>query len=224
MERFQNRLASITGPKAAPKPAQAKDTMPKMELSGSRASITPSTATITTVQRATAMLVLSDIFTPNTSITDIAITPAAAADSVLVDQLLAAFASLQFERGGFVFDKFAVHVDLFKALAAAKDSTGRKLLPYMNPSNASGSSRGRVSSLDIQGVEGIPSWALGATSTNVQNSWLFDSESVHGWASAPQRLDFQYRVAYVDLAIWGYHAVAISDTTGVRQVTYDGTA
>ena len=36
--RFQNRAKSITGPKAAPKPAQAKDTMVNTELSGFQAS------------------------------------------------------------------------------------------------------------------------------------------------------------------------------------------
>ena len=101
---------------------------------------------------------------------------------------------------------------------------GRKLLPYLNPSNASGSSSARLGTLDIQGVQGIPSWALGAASANSSNSWLFDSESVHGWATPPLRLDFNYRVAFVDIGIWGYRAVAVSDTNGVRQVTYDPTS
>jgi hypothetical protein len=43
---------------------------------------------------------------------------------------------------------------------------------------------------------------------------------VSGWASAPQRLDFQYRVPYVDLAIWGYKAAAITRIEGVREVIY----
>jgi HK97 family phage prohead protease len=167
--------------------------------------------------------VVSTLNAAAASITDIALSPAGAVDAVLVDQLLAAFAGLQFERGGFAYDTLALHIDLYKALAAAKDSTGRKLLPIYGATNASGTARARFASLDIAGVEGIPSWALGATSTAVQNSWLFDSQSVHGWATAPQRLQFETRVAYVDLAIWGYRAVAISDTTGVRQITYDGT-
>jgi hypothetical protein len=66
-----------------------------------------------------------------------------------------------------------------------------------------------------------PSWALAASGAVAASSYIFDSESVHGWASAPQRLEFQYRVAYVDLAIWGYKATAISDITGVREITYD---
>lgn len=167
--------------------------------------------------------VVSTLTAAAASITDIALSPAGAADAVLVNQLNAAFASLQFERGGFAFDTLALHVDLYKALAAAADSTGRKLLPIYGATNANGTARARFASLDIAGVEGIPSWALGATSTAVQNSWLFDSQSVHGWATAPQRLQFENRVAYIDLAIWGYRAVAVSDTSGVRQITYDGT-
>ena len=37
LDRLQNRASSTTGPKAAPKPAHAKDTMPKTELSGFQA-------------------------------------------------------------------------------------------------------------------------------------------------------------------------------------------
>lgn len=157
------------------------------------------------------------------SITDITLTTAAV-DSALVSQLLGAFADLQFVAGGFSMDTLALHIDLYKALAAAKDTTGRALLPYLNPTNAAGLSRGRFASLDIQGVEGIPAWALGATSGSSSNSWLFDSGSVHGWASAPQRLDFNIEVANVYLGVWGYKAVAISDFAGVRQVTYDPTS
>jgi hypothetical protein len=61
---------------------------------------------------------------------------------------------------------------------------------------------------------------------------------VHGWATAPQRLEFpgtaavtaedpvgSYApVAMVDLAIWGYKAFANSDIGGVRQVIYDTVA
>ena len=40
-ERFQNRASSITGPNAAPKPAHAKDTIPKTEEFESHAITTP---------------------------------------------------------------------------------------------------------------------------------------------------------------------------------------
>jgi hypothetical protein len=115
-------------------------------------------------------------------------------------------------------------VDLYKALAAAVDSTGRKLLPQYGPTNANGQSRPRFKSLDVAGYEFAPAWSLGATSSSSSNSWLIDPSSVHVWNSPPQRLEFQYRVAYVDLAIWGYKAAAVTDVAGVRQITYDPVA
>ena len=53
--RFQNRARIITGPKAAPKPAQAKDTMRKTELLGFQARRMPTMAMPTTVSRAAVM-------------------------------------------------------------------------------------------------------------------------------------------------------------------------
>ena len=55
MLRFQNRAKSITGPKDAPKPAQAKDTMVNTELSGFQASRMATRAMPTTVRRAAVM-------------------------------------------------------------------------------------------------------------------------------------------------------------------------
>lgn len=157
------------------------------------------------------------------SIADIALTTAAADDD-LVNELEAAIADLNFIAGGNTFNYAATHANLYKKLAAAVDSTGRKLLPMYGPSNANGQSRARFTSLDVAGVEFDPVPSLGAASANTSNSYLVDTSCVHLWNSAPQRLEFQYRVAYVDLAIWGYVATAISDFAGVRQVTYDPTA
>lgn len=166
--------------------------------------------------------IVTELTAQAASITDIALTTAGV-NAALVGELQAAFADLQYVRGGFSFDTFAVQVDLYKRLVAAVDTTGRPLLPIHNPTNVNGSARRFLSSVEIAGVEATPVWALAASSANVANSWLIDSSSVHAWASTPQRLDFQYRVALVDLAIWGYRAVAVSDLAGVRQVTYDPT-
>jgi HK97 family phage prohead protease len=154
------------------------------------------------------------------NITDVLLTTGAAG-TALVNEVLAKFVGFQFERGGFRYDNMALQVDLFTKLATATDTAGRQVLPYLNPHNAAGQSGPRLQSLDIQGVAGYPAWALAASSANASNSWLFDSTAVHGWASTPQRLEFQYRVAFVDLAIWGYRAVAVSDVAGVRQFIYD---
>lgn len=147
-----------------------------------------------------------------------------AVDGALEDELVAAFAALQFIRGGFSMTDMFTQVDLYKALVDAKDGDGRRLFPAIGPSNASGTARSRYAALDINGVVALPAWALAASGTVAASSYLFDRESVHGWASAPERLEFQYRVAYVDLAIWGYRAAAITDLSGVREIVYDPAA
>lgn len=146
-----------------------------------------------------------------------------ASDDDLVNELEAAIADLNFVAGGNTFDYAASHANLYKKLAAAVDSTGRKLLPMYGPTNANGQARSRFASLDVAGVEFDPVPSLGAASTATGSSYLLDTTAVHLWNSAPQRLEFQYRVAYVDLAIWGYVATAITDLAGVREVTYDPT-
>ncbi|MFG1899608.1 HK97 family phage prohead protease [Micromonospora carbonacea] len=155
--------------------------------------------------------------------TQITIT-AGAVDDALDQALTAAFAALQFVRGGFSMTDMFTQVDLYKALVAAVDADGRRLYPALGPSNASGTARSRYAALDINGVTALPAWALAASGTVAASSYLFDRESVHGWATAPQRLQFEYRVAYVDLAIWGYRAAAITDLSGVREIVYDPTA
>ncbi|MFI1195509.1 phage portal protein [Micromonospora sp. NPDC020750] len=139
-------------------------------------------------------------------------------------EITAAFAALQFVRGGFSMDTMFSQIDLYKALVAAKDNDGRRLYPALGPSNASGLAASRYAQLDVNGVVALPAWALAATGSVVASSYLFDREVVHGWATAPRRLEFEYRVAYIDLAIWGYKATAVTDISGVREITYDPVA
>lgn len=145
----------------------------------------------------------------------------AAADDVLVGELEAALAALQFVRGGLRMRDFFLQVDLYKALVAATDADGRKLLPRIGPVNANGTVSDFFADLDIGGLRGRPAWALAASGSVPASSYLFDRNDVHGWATAPQRLQFEHRVEYVDVAIWGYKATANTDLTGVREVIYD---
>lgn len=143
------------------------------------------------------------------------------ADDDLDQALTSAFAALQFIRGGFSMDKFFTQIDLYKAMVAAVDGNGRRLYPALGAQNATGSVSSRFATLDVNGVTAIPAWALAATGVVAASSYLFDSESVHGWASNPQRLDFNIEVANVYIGLWGYKATAISDDAGVREVIYD---
>ena len=163
-----------------------------------------------------AAVAMLDALTP----TGITITTAATNDD-LVRELESALASLQFIRGGFRMRDFFIQVDLYKALVDASDADGRKLLPRIGPVNANGQVSDFFADLDIGGLRGRPAWALAASGTVAASSYLFDRNDVHGWATAPQRLQFEYRVEYVDVAIWGYKALANTDLTGVREVIYD---
>jgi len=146
----------------------------------------------------------------------------AAADSALEASLTSQLAPLQYVRGGFRMRDAFAQVDLYKALIAAKDSSGRKLFPVLGAQNATGTTQDFFSALLVAGLVFRPAWALAATSANSSNSYLFDRGDVSGWATAPQRLTFEnISVAKIHMGIWGYRAMAITDITGVRRLAYD---
>lgn len=147
-----------------------------------------------------------------------------AEDDILVDEVTGAIVDLHFIRGGFRFQDFFLEKGLYKKLAQAKDADGRKLLPILGPQNADGSAGPLMASLNVAGLAGRPAWALPYTTNVESDSYIFNREDVHGWASAPTRLDFEYRVAFVDVAIWGYKAFACTRTDGVRKFAYDDNA
>ncbi len=140
----------------------------------------------------------------------------------LVTELEAALAALQFVRGGFSMTDLYTQVDLYLALVSAKDTALRPYYASLGAQNARGSTESRFGALDVNGVAAYPAWALAATGIVPASSYLFDRASVHGWASAPNRLDINMtEVANVYLGVWGYVATAISDINGVREVIYD---
>lgn len=170
--------------------------------------------------------------------TDITLTvPTGAADNTedqaMVRDLEAALTGLQFVRGGNRFSAFVVHQDLYKVLARVTDTAGRKLFPMIGAQNANGTTAPLYKMIDIGGTMAVPSWALGATSTDPRNSWLFDPQKVRGWASAPERLEWNFgatvqgtnipQLAHVTLGIYGDVALANLDINGVRQVIADTT-
>jgi HK97 family phage portal protein/HK97 family phage prohead protease len=145
-------------------------------------------------------------------------------DDVLAGKIEGALASLHFVRGGDRFDRLVLQEDLYKALIGARDADGRVLYPIIGATNANGQAAANLGQIVVGGKVGIPAWALGASGTAAESSYLFASEDVHGWATAPQRFDFEYRVEFVDLAVWGYKAVANTRLAGVREISYDPVA
>lgn len=148
--------------------------------------------------------------------------PSGAEDAELVDALEAEYAGLQFIPGGFRFDYQADHVTLYKRLAAASDTTGRKLLPRIGATNANGTVSAKFAALDVAGVTNLPGPTLpGTEADGNRDSYLLATEDVHAWASPPRELRFEYQVTHISLGIWGYHAEATSRLDGVRRIRYN---
>lgn len=148
----------------------------------------------------------------------------AAADSTLEGEVIAALVALQNARGGYRLTDLLLHTDLFKALVLAKDSTGRRLYPARGPMNANGVVSSGYSAIDINGLEGRNAWALGASGSIAEKSYLLNPSDVHAWATVPQDMTFDIQVKSIYLGIWGYKAFAVSRTAGVRTLSYDPVA
>lgn len=150
-----------------------------------------------------------------------------------VAALEAALASLQFERGGNQITAFAVHRALYLLLAAVTDTAGRPLYPQIAPQNANGTTGARYRTMNIGGVNAVPAYGLDpAAGANASvNSWLFDPTRTLAWASAPERLDWNFgatvqtanipQLSHVTIGIYGNIAVANLDINSVRQVIFD---
>lgn len=139
-------------------------------------------------------------------------------------EMEAALAGLHFIRGGHRFEFVATQIDLFKALASAKDGNKRALYAILGPQNANGQTGSRFGTIEIGGVTFVPSWAAAATGTVAAASYLIDPTAVDAWATAPNRLDFDKSVEYLEIAVWGYMAAAVVDTAGVMTISYDPVA
>jgi hypothetical protein len=145
----------------------------------------------------------------------------AVTDAAMDQSLASAITALQFIRGGDRFSRVFTQIDLYQKLAKAVDTTGRPLYPTFGAMNTSGSMAPDQNYLNVRGKTFVPAWATAATGSVLASSWMMDPDVVGVWLSTPQRIDLQWRVAWVDLGIWGYKALAITDFTRTRELTYD---
>lgn len=141
----------------------------------------------------------------------------------LIKELRSNLASLQFARGGFSMGVLFAQADLYLQLIGATDTTGRPILPAVNPMNSDGSPTNLWGSININGITVIPTWALAAAGQTVAtNSYVVDTTAVDAWADSPRELIFDNtEVSNVYVGIWGYAAAAINDVAGVRVLAYD---
>lgn len=149
------------------------------------------------------------------------------AGNTLGNEMEAAVALLQFVRGGYRFTDGFAAADPYTVLAGARATDGRPRYPMIGPANSNGTAETRFGSIDVGGQTWYPTWALPAAGQTASSKlgYLLDRTAVSGWASAPQRLVMdQTAVATIGLGVWGYQACAVSDTNGVRTLTWDPVA
>jgi hypothetical protein len=154
------------------------------------------------------------------SIPDIAL-GTAITDAAMDQALATTISALKYIRGGDRFRKVFTQIDLFQKLEKAIDTTNRPLYPTLGAMNASGSTSEDSGTLNVRGKLFVPEWATAATGSAVASSWMHDPDVVGVWVSTPKRIDLEWRVAWVDIGIWGYKALAITDFTRTREITYD---
>jgi HK97 family phage prohead protease len=146
---------------------------------------------------------------------------AGAVDGALDDAISNLMVDLQFVRGGNRYTSWAADAQLYKALANADDTTNRSLYPRLGPTNAGGTQAPRLTSIDVNGQEVVPAWALAqGIAANTQNSYAFVPESVWAWMTAPKRFTFEYQVKSIDMAVWGYTASAVLRNSDVIRMDY----
>lgn len=154
------------------------------------------------------------------SITDITL-GVAVTDAAMDQAIASAITALQYIRGGDRFSKVFTQIDLYQKLAKAVDTTNRPLYPTLGTMNASGQMSPEQNYLNVRGKTFVPAWATQATGSVLASSWMFDNDVMCAWVSTPQRIDLQWRVAWVDMGIFGYKAIACTDFTRARELTYD---
>lgn len=128
---------------------------------------------------------------------------------------------LQFLADGFRFERSFGHVDLYKALAtAANTTTGEKVYPILGPTNRDGTTATKFSRINIAGYDMYPAASLGVAG-GTKNSIVADPNAVHVWNSGLTRLDkLQEKVEGWDMGVFAYFAGVIYDATGLRKITY----
>ena len=145
-------------------------------------------------------------------------TAGAIAEATCVADLVAIIAGFPEDRFA-PADRILVSPEVFQFLAAAVDGDDRPLLPYMSPSNASGSFGAGMASLMVAGLQVVNAWALTAAAADAvvakaSDALVFSSglstwrwEEVHGPAS-------------IQFAAFGYAAAVVTREAGVQVSGY----
>lgn len=103
----------------------------------------------------------------------------------------------------------------YSTFANLTATDGRPLYPWLGPTNANGTVAAGLTSMNINGVAGVPAWSADAT-----DIWLVNGDDVIVFESAPRTFRFEEveGPGIIKLAIWGYQAAHVTRVQGVRRL------
>lgn len=140
------------------------------------------------------------------------LTPVVAADGAALEAQLIEFLDDRDASPAFV----AAAVDYYTAIATEQAGDGRARYPYLNPTNAAGSTTAGFAGLNVQGVPLVRAGAIDAT----QAALVYPDDVLVGESPLLQfRFDEVQGPGVIKLALWSYVVVQRVRDAGVRVVT-----
>jgi hypothetical protein len=135
-------------------------------------------------------------------------------------------AEIRYMEAEFPFHRYTVAPDRvllssqgWGGLVRAIDDVGRPLFPFAGAMNAYGTVGQSAQSMNIDGLPGIPAWALSTTYDDVV---MFNHVDAWAWESGLLSFRFEEKAGpeNIVLNIWGYFAFQILRYTGIHALRY----
>jgi hypothetical protein len=135
-------------------------------------------------------------------------------------------AEIRLVEGEFPFHRFTVAPDRVLAssqgwgsLVQAVDDVGRPLFPFAGAQNAYGTVGQAAQSMNIDGLPGVPAWALSTTWDDVV---MFNHVDAWAWESSLLNFRFEEKQGpeNIVLNIWGYFGFQILRYTGIHSIAH----
>ena len=203
---------AVSGKVALTREAVLSDSSPKMEaLVWARMNVARQRA----IEVALAAM-LDGLTLPGGQVFEISRNGSGAASGASVDDVIDVLSGLTYTTDASRFSRTLLAQGTYGDLINARDSTGRRLLPVLGPTNADGTVNPAgtgFGSVNIGGVTGRPVAGL----TN--SSYLIDPSVVWQWLGPVLRLEMDYEVAWVRLGHFQFQASAVTDASGIIRLT-----
>jgi hypothetical protein len=143
----------------------------------------------------------------------------APAGVVLLDGIRAAMAVYPFRRFA-APDIALMSQEATSSFAAAKDTTGRPLLPSVGATNTAGVGNALTQGWFVDGLAHVPAWAITGNAAGDADTFMLNRGDVWAWESPTLLFRYEERSgpAIIELALFGYFATHLLRPVGLSSV------